>query len=65
MQLVLFKDDIYQFPDATWHIETKNVSFIKYAVMLEKMGIRNSAFCLTLLDRRLVEVDPFNPRNQD
>ena len=65
MQLVLFKDDIYQFPDATWHIETKNTSFIKYAVMLEKMGIRNSAFCLTLLDRRLVDVDPFNPRNQD
>ena len=65
MQIVLFEEDIYYYPDATYHVETANVSFVKFAVMLKQMGIRNSAFCLTLLDRRLVNVDPFKPNNQE
>lgn len=64
MQIVLFQEDIYRYPDATYHIETTNVSFVKYAVMLKQMGIKNSAFCLTLINRELVNVDPFHPKNQ-
>ena len=65
MRPVLFDGDILDYPNATYHVETKNRSFVRFALMLKQMGIKNNMFCLTLLDPRLVDVDPFNPRNQD
>lgn len=58
---VLFNGDINKYPNATYHVETKNTSFIYYANVLRKMGIKNNAFVLTLLDPDLALVDPFNP----
>lgn len=64
MQPVLFKDDILKWESATYHIETKNLSFIHYCNVLKKMGVANHAFPLTLLDPDLALVDPREPADK-
>jgi hypothetical protein len=40
------------------HYNTKNVSFLRMAQLLKKMGIKNYAFHLCLYDKDLLNVDP-------
>lgn len=43
------------------HVETKNISFIKMQDLLERLGIENNSFFLALYDRRLINIDPYDP----
>lgn len=43
------------------HAETSNISFLKMHDLLERLGIENNAFFLALYDRRLLDVDPYDP----
>lgn len=43
------------------HTETKNISFIKMQHLLEKLGIENNSFFLALYDKRLLNIDPYDP----
>ena len=44
------------------HRETKNQSFTKMVLRLDRMGIRNSAFFMALYDQDLRHVDPHDPQ---
>lgn len=46
---------------ASVHHNTKNISFLQYAALLRKMGIKNWYFCLALHDESLRDVDPHDP----
>mgnify|MGYP001197254923 CR=1 FL=1 len=43
------------------HWETSNVSFLKVALLLKKMGIENYYFMLKLYDEDLKHIDPYDP----
>ena len=58
--MILFKEDWDSFPNAIVH-ETKNESWIEMAVILEKMGIENNLFFLSLMQPELADIDPFSP----
>lgn len=59
--MILFKDDFDRFPTAMIDMETTNKSFLKMAELYRRMGIENNAFHLTLLQRELQGVDPYDP----
>lgn len=42
------------------HSETKNLSFIKTAILLKRVGIENYDFMLKLYDKDLLYIDPFD-----
>ena len=44
---------------------TKNESFIKTVALFDKMELDNKDFCLTLLNKDLLGVDPYNPNLPD
>lgn len=56
--MILFYSDWIRFPRAIIHHRTKNKSFLKLAEIYRRMGIKNYAFCLTLLNPELELVDP-------
>lgn len=58
---ILFLEDWLKYPNSCIHYETKNTSFLRLAAIYDKMGVRNSAFHLSLLQPELKEVDPFDP----
>lgn len=45
----------------TYHLKTKNHSFIATAIDLHRLGIKNNKFMLRLYDRTLENVDPYAP----
>lgn len=45
------------------HYSTRNKSFIKIYYFLKKKGIKNNAFFLNLIDKTLLNVDPFDEEN--
>lgn len=47
-------------PKVFYHINTKNVSFIKCARQLQIMGVKNHKFHLVLFDPDLLNIDPWN-----
>lgn len=57
---ILYKDDYCKNglyiakPDST----TKNLSFLKMAAILQRMGVNNYTFMLALYDQRLAGIDP-------
>lgn len=59
-KLVLFDED-WENSEAIIHANTKNVSFIEYANLLRKMGIKNYGWCLQLHNPELLNIDPFSP----
>lgn len=61
--LILFEEDWEKNPHAVVHNETKNESFLKYANLLKKMGIKNYKWCLQLHNPLLKDVDPHDVDN--
>lgn len=59
--MIFYQDDWKYFPNAVADIDTKNESFVKYAAQLERMGIKNNLFHLSLLDKDLIGIDPHDP----
>ena len=60
--MILFKDDWKnKYPNAIIHYETKNLTFLRLAEIYYKMGVKNNAFHLSLLDPSLKDVDPYDP----
>ena len=56
--MILFYNDWYKYPNAIIHENTKNQSFIRLAALYKKMGIKNHAFILSLLNPDLQYLDP-------
>ena len=61
MKVILFEKDWERFPSAFADTQTTNTSFVKLVALYKKMGIKNADFCLTLFQKELVGVDPFDP----
>ncbi len=61
MPYILFDNDWNKYPDAIIHYHTKNKSFLEYVALLNKMGVKNSAFCLALHNPELEFIDPHSP----
>lgn len=59
--MILFKNDWDYYPTAIVDDSTKNISWLKYAHLLEKIGVSNYYFPLALIDPTLKGVDPFSP----
>lgn len=59
--MLFFKEDWGYYPSAVVHSNTKNVSWLKHANLLKKMGIENYACILATIDPRLLDIDPFDP----
>ena len=57
--MVLFQEDIRR-DNVYIDTSTKNVSFLRMAINLNKMGIKNNTFFLSLYDRELIGRDPHN-----
>ena len=57
--MILFQDD-FASQGAIADTSTKNLSFLKMALVLNKLGVRNNLFPLALHDRDLVGIDPHN-----
>jgi hypothetical protein len=57
--MILFKSDWDKYPDAIVDTTTTNRSWVRQAVIYQKMGINNCYFHLSLLDPSLDGVDPF------
>lgn len=65
IKMIIYKDDWKFYPDAIADIDTKNTSYVRYAAQLERMGIKNNLFHLSLLDKDLVGVNPHDPDLDD
>lgn len=61
MELILFQKDWAKFPTAIIDYETKNESFLRNVALYHKMGIKNCAFSLALLQPELRGIDPHDP----
>lgn len=59
--MILFEEDWNEYPDAILQENTKNKSFLKYAITLRDMGINNYKWPLALINPDLLNVDPFDP----
>lgn len=60
-RVILFAEDWSYFPTAFPDFETKNQSFVRQAAVYKKMGIKNHAFLLALVNPALKGVDPHDP----
>ena len=58
--MILFENDWLKYPGAIIHYRTSNASFLHLAEVLHRMGVRNCAFHLSLLDPDLEHIDPFS-----
>jgi hypothetical protein len=61
MQMILFEKDWQKYPTAIADFNTKNRSFVRLAALYKRMGIKNHAFMLALVNPLLKEVDPHDP----
>lgn len=59
--MILFDRDVQKF-DIHIHTETTNLSFVRMAILLRKMGVKNHLFFLSLVQPELIGVDPHDPR---
>ena len=60
--MILYQEDWLRYPGAIADFQTTNTSFIRFCNLLKKQGIKNCLFPLALFDKRLVGVDPFDPK---
>lgn len=58
---ILFQNDWKRYKNAIADFQTKNISFIRLAQLYRQMGVTNHLFHLSLLNRDLQGVDPFDP----
>lgn len=59
--MILFYEDWARMPNAIIDDQTKNRSFVRLAQLYAKMGIKNHAFMLALMQPDLQGVDPHSP----
>lgn len=59
--MMLFAKDWLRFTDAIADYKTPNRSFYRLSMLYKEMGLKNHLFPLTLFQRELVGVDPFDP----
>lgn len=59
--MVLFKEDTKKYPNMIYDWDTTNKTFIEIVGILEKLGVENRFFPLTLLNKDLKGIDPFDP----
>lgn len=59
--MLFFKQDWNHYPSAVVHGNTTNTSWLRHADLLNKMGVKNYASILALMDSRLIGIDPFDP----
>lgn len=52
--------DVY--PNAIIDTDTKNKSFLRYAMLLKEMGIKNHGIFLQLHNKELKGIDPYDPK---
>lgn len=58
--MILHESDMSLWPDAIYDTKTKNQSFIKYAMLLRRMGVKNYRWCLVLTQPELQGIDPYD-----
>lgn len=58
--MIFFEKDWDYYPTAIVDDRTKNISWIRYCNLLEKMGVKNAYFPLALIDKGLRDIDPFD-----
>jgi len=58
--MILFAKDWGRYPTAILHLSTTNTSFVTYAAKLKKMGIKNHAFPLALINPLIKDLDPYD-----
>lgn len=63
--MILYLNDWNKYPSAIVDTTTKNKSFLEYAGLLKKMGVKNHAFCLALHNPKLQGIDPYDPNLTD
>lgn len=56
--MILFKDDWLKYPTAIADYSTRNKSFVEYSKLLARMGVKNNAWPLALINPNLVGLDP-------
>jgi len=56
--MIIFESDWAKYPTAVLHLETKNEHFKKLVAVYKKMGVRNHAFPLALIQPELANIDP-------
>lgn len=59
--MILHESDMDLWPDAIYDTKTTNDSFIKYAMLLRRMGVKNYRWCLALTQPELQGVNPHDP----
>ncbi len=59
--MILFAEDWFKYPNAIIDVNTSNQSYVRLASLYRKMGVKNDAFCLALLNPALQGVNPFDP----
>ena len=59
--MLLFDSDWGLYPGAIIHYRTRNQTFLRMAEVYKKMGVKNYAFHLILLNPELEYVDPHDP----
>lgn len=59
--MILFLEDWQKYPSADMDLTTKNESFKRLAGLYRKMGVKNHAFPLALINQNLKGIDPFDP----
>lgn len=59
--MILFEEDWAKYPEAVVHYTTTNKSFLRYVAVLKKMGVKNHLWPLALMNKELLNVDPFDP----
>lgn len=60
-RFILFEEDYDYYPTVDVDTSTRNESFIRQATVYRKMGIKNNAFILALVNQHLRGVDPLDP----
>lgn len=56
--MILFKEDWDKYPRAVPDYSTKNKTWLRFAYLLKAMGIDNHLFHLSVLDPRVIGIDP-------
>jgi hypothetical protein len=59
--MILFEQDWLKYPNAIIDTKTSNQSYVRLASVYRKMGVKNNAFCLALINPGLQGLDPFAP----
>lgn len=59
--MILFEKDWANWPTAQIHYNSKQDTWKRLAAVYKRMGIKNHAFLLAIIDPRLADIDPHSP----